>query len=392
MYRLETNRMKSKFNDQRRYSNCTRTAALILVLVMSFSSVQGAEKILVKNLADIEGNRTNPLVGIGFVAGLNGTGGKTPITRETLVNFTQRIGQRVDPLFRALTRNDTQLKTDNVSVVAVTADLRVTDRPGQVIDVTVAALDDAKSLQGGMLMMTPLYGADQRVYAVASGTVSIGGFSFSGDAASVVKNHPTKGMSQGRVELPTPMSNVSARSMRLLLRDADATTAVRVADAINDLSPGAAHALDSAAIDVQVPPEYWFDKQRFVSMVQQLPVEASSRARVVVNEATGTIIIGGDVKLSPDVALAHANLSITTGETPEVSQPLPFSQGETAVVPRTEITVEEESNSLSVIKENATVADLAQALNALGVTPRDLGMIFLNLRAQGALRAELIIK
>jgi flagellar P-ring protein precursor FlgI len=137
---------------------------------------------------------------------------------------------------------------------------------------------------------------------------------------------------------------------------------------------------------------YWFDKQRFVSMVQQLPVEASSRARVVVNEATGTIIIGGDVKLSPDVALAHANLSITTGETPEVSQPLPFSQGETAVVPRTEITVEEESNSLSVIKENATVADLAQALNALGVTPRDLGMIFLNLRAQGALRAELIIK
>lgn len=378
-------------------NNIRRYHYACILLCLSWllpGATSASEQIPIKNLTDLEGDRTNALTGIGIVTGLAGTGGKTPITREFLANLTQRFGLRLGPLERALVANNTQLKTDNIAVVGVTSKLKVTDRPGQVIDVTVSALDDAKSLQGGTLIMTPLRGADGRVYAVASGTVSIGGFSFGGDAASVVKNHPNKGLSQAVVERRTPMSRSpqSERSFRLLLRDADPTTAVRIVDAVNELAPGAAHAEDSGAVFVEIPVEYWLDRQRFIAKTQQLEVKPDSRARVVVNEATGTIIIGGNVKLTPDVALAHANLSIVTGETPEVSQPAPLSGGETVVVPRTEITVEEEANPVSVIKENATVSDLAQALNALGVTPRDLGAIFVQLRAHGALRAELIIK
>lgn len=368
-----------------------RSSLYSILAALFITATCQAEQVLIKNLTDLAGDRTNVLTGIGFVAGLNGTGGNTPLTRDTLLNFTQRFGLRADPVLRALARTDTQLRTDNVSVVVVTADLRVTDRPGQTIDVTVAALDDATSLQGGTLIMTPLFGADQQVYAVASGTVSIGGFSFSGDAGSVVKNHPTKGLSQARVEMRVPPGRDSETSFCLLLRDADPTTAIRIADAINSIAAGVANATDAAVVDVKIPAKYWQDRQRFISMTQLLAVEAEPKARVVINESTGTIIVGSTVKLSP-VALAHANLSIVTGESPEVSQPLPQSRGETVVVPRTEISVEEEKSPVSVIGANATVGDLAQALNALGVTPRDLGAIFVQLRAAGALHAELVIK
>lgn len=351
-----------------------------------------SDVIPIKNLTDLEGDRSNDLIGFGVVAGLAGTGANSPMTRETLANIAQRFGQRLGPTERALIANNTQINTANLSVVIVTAKLKVTDRPGQVIDVAVASLDGAASLQGGNLLMTPLKGADNQVYAVAQGTVSIGGFSFGGDAASVVKNHATKGLCQATVERRTPVRETPLKSFRLLLRDADATTATRIVDAVNDLAPGSARAEDSGAVAVDIPPEYWFDRQRFISKTQLLEVEPDIRARVVVNEATGTVIIGGNVKLSPKVAVTHANLTIVTAETPEVSQPNPLAQGETVVVPRTEISVEEESNPVSVIEENASVHDLAQALNALGVTPRDLGAIFVMLRDQGSLRAELVLK
>lgn len=364
---------------------------IAVVVLLSRGEAAWCNEVLIKNITDVEGDRTSPLTGFGLVAGLNGTGGKTPLTREAAVNLMQRFGIRSDPILRMLTRTDTQLKTDNISAVLVTADLRTSDRPGRTLDVTVAALDDAASLQGGTLIMTPLYGADEEVYAVASGTVSIGGFSFSGDAASVVKNHPTKGTGQARVEKQIPYCVKDDARFRLMLRDADPTTATRIVDAINELAPYAARTLDAGTVEVHIPIKYQHDRQRFIGMTQLLPVSPSSRARVVINEATGTIIIGADVKLSR-VALAHANLSIITGETPEVSQPAPLSDGETVVVPRTDLEVVEETNRLSVFEPNVTVGDLAQALNALGVSPRDLGSIFLQLRAQGALHAELIIK
>ena len=372
----------------RRSLGVHRLLAVVLLLISAAGARAGGE-VLIKNITTVEGEHINQLVGVGLVTGLSGTGGETPLTRELALNMLQRFGIRADPALRAALRNDTRQKTDNVSAVMVTAELRTTDQVSSTIDVTVSALDDAESLQGGTLIPTPLGGADGEVYAVAAGQVSIGGFSFSGDAASVQKNHTTTGKCQAIVEKRVPGCQNTEPYIRFLLRDPDYSTATRINDAVNQHFPHAARTLDSGTVHVDIPAKHLQDRHRFIGMIQQLTVVPDVRARVVINERTGTVVIGDNVRLSP-VAVTHANLSVITGESPEASQPLPFSDGETVVVPRTEIDVVEENNPVTVIDGTATVGDLAQALNVLGVTPRDLSSIFRQLRELGALHAELI--
>ncbi len=351
-------------------------------------------QVRIKDITSVEGDRVNQLTGMGLVTGLNGTGGRSPVTRQFALNLLQRFGQRFDPTLRANLRNDAKDRTDNLSVVTVTADLPPGRLPGDTIDVVVSSFDDAKSLLGGTLILTPLFGVDGEVYALASGPLSSGGFSFDGDAASVQKNHPTAGRipNGATIELETRSTLGTGGHVRLMLKYPDYETARRIAVAINTEFPACAMQRGDAAIDILVPNEHRFDISGFIGLVGELQVMPDVRAVVVINERTGTVVIGENVKLSR-VLITHANLAIMTSETPEVSQPLPFSDGETTVVPRTQVDViEEDGLPVTVIEEQATVGDLAQALNALGVTPRDLSSIFQMLKESGALHAELEFK
>jgi flagellar P-ring protein precursor FlgI len=349
-----------------------------------------AGEIRIKDITEVEGLHTEELVGLGLVVGLNNTGGKSPVTRRFATNMLQRFGNRIDPEVRARLRNDTREKTNNVSVVTVTATLPPMKRVGQKIDITVSAFDDAVSLFGGTLIFTPLYGVDEQVYATASGPVSLDSISAGGAAASVQKNHPTAGriIDGAQIVETIPSNFVVDGRVHLLLRDPDFETATRISDAINLLAPHSARTLDPSSIEVIVPTTDETNVNGFLAQIHQLRIQPDVRARVVINERTGTIVIGENVRLSRAL-ITHSNLAIFTREQPEVSQPAPFSQGETTVVPRTELDVVEEDRPIHEIEETATVADLAQALNALGVAPRDLGVIFQQLRDAGALHAEL---
>lgn len=362
------------------------------LIAMATSAVQGHPVVRIKDIADVEGVRINQLTGMGLVTGLNGTGGQTPITREFSADLLQNFGIRLDPTTRLLLRDDTRLKTKNVSVVTVTAELPPFARNGARIDVWVSAFDDAKSLQGGSLIMTPLYGADGAVHAVAAGPISVGGFTFSGDAASVQQNHPTTGKvaNGATVECEVPFRLGTSGTTKFLLRQSDFMTSQRIADQINAKYPGTAVSLDSGTVEVLIPEQERYDVVRFLSQIGNLPVEPDMRARVVINERTGTVVVGGAVRISR-VALTHANLSIVTAEAPVVSQPAPFSDGETVVVPRTRLDVFDGKRPMQVFEDTVTVGDLAAALNALGVTPRDLSSIFQQLHAAGALHAELVM-
>ena len=371
---------------------------LILTLLIHVP-VRATDEVRIRDLTEVEGVRTNQLVGLGLVTGLNGTGGKSPITRQLALNLIQRYGLRVDPEIRARLRNDTSEKTDNLSVVTVTADLPAFARNGQTIDVLVSTFDDAKNLAGGQLIMTAMKGVDGEIYAVASGAISTGGFAFSGDAAGAQKNHPTTGrIPNGATierETCTPIGQNGV--VRMLLRQSDFETARRIALAINTEYPAlteypaVARAIDSTTIEIHVPTPHADDVPAFIGRVGNLMVIPDRPARVVINERTGTVIIGENVRLAR-VLITHANLSIMTAETPEVSQPNPFSQGQTTVVPRTQMDVLEEKAFVNEIDRQSTVGDLATALNALGVTPRDLSSIFQQLKESGALHAELLFK
>lgn len=369
-------------------------AALLSLLLLVAGSPVWAETVptdvRVKDITSVAGVRDNQLVGMGLVTGLNGTGGKNPSTRQFAMNMLQRFGLRADPEQRARLQNDTRLKTDNLSVVVVTANLPAFARKGSTLDVTVSAFDDATSLQGGQLVMTPLFAANDEVYAVASGPVSIGGFSFEGQAGSVQKNHPTTGRIAGgatvEAETCTPIGQQGV--VQLLLQDPNYETASRIGQAINLVYPETARATDAGTVSVSVPQLHQSDIPAFLSLIGQLTVRPDVKARVVINERTGTVVIGTNVRLS-QVLITHANLAVITSETPVVSQPAPFSEGQTVVVPRTDLEVIEEERPVSVIDRTATVGDLARALNALGVTPRDLSAIFQQLKASGALHAEL---
>ena len=366
------------------------STGVLLAILLGLSTEQVTATVRIKDITSVRGVRDNQLTGVGFVTGLDGTGGNSPITRQYAQNFLQRFGIRASPTGRLGIATDTTQLTDNVSVVTVTALLPIFAKDGQTIDVSVAALDDAESLLGGVLMTTPLRGVDNCVYAVASGHVSVGGFSFEGAAASARKNHPTTGRIAGGgiVEKTVPFEFGKFGAFELQLNESDFVNAQRVSMAINNAYPGVADPVDAATIRVLVPPQFITNPIAFVGSVRSLIVQPDTVARVVINERTGTVVVGGNVRISP-VGVTHANLNVVTAETPEVSQPNPLSDGVTAVVPRTDLGVTEERRPIHLIGQTTTVSDLAQALNALGVTPRDLSAIFQQLKTVGALHADL---
>jgi flagellar P-ring protein precursor FlgI len=374
----------------------SRVRFLLICLGAHLLCLAGAAQpadIRIKDVIDVEGVRDNALTGLGLVVGLNNTGGKSPITRRLSVNVQQNFDIRLDPEIRNKLRLDTREKTNSLSAVIVTAHLPPFSRKGQKIDVTVSTFDDATSLFGGQLIMTPLVGADGEVYAVAEGPISVDSISVSGAAASVQKNHPTSGRITNGANIERELCTTIAVNgrVRLLLRDPDFETATRITKAINLFMPLTSRALDPRTIELTIPPSQSSDVTGFLASVGTLRIQPDVKARVVINERTGTIAIGENVRLSR-VLITHANLAIFTKESPQVSQPEPFSQGETVVAPRTDLNVVEEDRPIHEIEDTTTVGDLAQSLNALGVAPRDLGVIFQQLRDAGALHAELEFK
>ncbi|MGL4209143.1 MAG: flagellar basal body P-ring protein FlgI [Candidatus Adiutrix sp.] len=356
--------------------------ALILILI----SPTAAWAIRLKEIATFEGVRPNQITGYGLVVGLNGTGDKdkTFFTNQSLANMLKRMDVTVNP---------TTLKVKNVAAVMVTADLPPFVKPGTKIDILVSSLGDSSSLQGGTLLITPLTGVDQQIYAVAQGPLSVGGFAITGQAGSVQKNHPTVGrIVQGAtVEREVPIRWQGKEVMSMKLSQPDFTTAARVAEAVNARLPGAAaRPLDAATIQFNVPMNYRDNLAIMVAELENLEVEPDTIGKVIIDERTGTVVVGERVKLST-VALAHGNLSVQIREGVTVSQPGPFSMGETVVAPETDINVEEGADQLLLIERSTNIHDVVKALNAIGVTPRDLIMIFQAIKAAGALHGELEI-
>ena len=369
---------------------------LVIAAALAACAAPARAVTRVKDITDLEGARANQLVGIGLVVGLENTGGRSLLTQQVAADLLYRF--RVNSLIASSNRLDPVLMTGNVSVVAVTADLGPYSRRGSKIDVTVSAMDDALSLQGGTLIFTPLRGADDVVYAVAQGPLSVGGFQFNvpqgsqTPLASAQKNHPTVGRVPGGaiVEREARGEIVCDGAIRLLLRDPDYTTSCAIAKVINQKFPNTAVTVDAGSVQVFVPHKPLTEVICFASEIGQLEVTPDIPARVVINERTGTIVAGKDVQIDT-VAVAHGNLAILTSDEPFASQPPPFSGGTTAILPRPRLGVTEQGGNLRVLERTTTVADLARAMNALGVTPRDMIAIFQALKQAGALHAELVI-
>ncbi len=355
-----------------------------LAVLMIASTAQASSRI--KDIVSFEGIRDNQLVGYGLVVGLNNTGDTLrdgSFTKQSLQSMLNRLG--VKPTDKGLT-------SKNVAAVMVTASMPPFARQGSRIDVTVSALGDAASLLGGTLLVTPLLGADSEVYAVAQGQVGVGGFEARGDAASVTKGVPTSGRIAGGaiVEREVGFELGQMSSIKLNLRNPDFTTARRIADAINgSLRMMAAQATDPATVHLRLPAS-GNQMVDLLTNIEQLRVEPDQLARVVINEQTGVIVMGENVRVST-VAIAQGNLTIRISETPQVSQPGPFAEaGATVVVPRTEIAVDEEAGRrLAVVPQGVTLQNLVNGLNALGIGPRDLIAILQAIKAAGALHAEL---
>ncbi len=376
---------------------------VLAICVLMSATVARAERV--KGLADVKGARVNQLVGYGIVAGLAGTGddASTGLSGPSIVVMLQRLGVRID---------QTQLRLRNVAAVMVTADLPPNAGAGSAIDVTVSSIGSAKSLEGGTLLATPLKGADLKVYAIAQGPMSVGGFLVQGGSGSkVTKNHTTVGRipNGARVEREILIQREDDH-IELALRAPDFTTAVRLAKTVDEMmqqrmppavepaageatpaAPRMAWARDAGTIIVLVPPP---DRERLpelISTIEALDVQADIPTRVIINERTGTVVLGDGVRLMP-VAIAHGGLTVQINEAPQVSQPGPFSKGETVVVPRTDIKATDVGGQLHAISEGTSLGQVVQALNALGVTPRDLVAIIQALKAAGALRAEVVLQ
>ncbi len=339
----------------------------------------------IKDIADFEGIRENQLIGYGLVVGLNGTGdslNNSPFTQQSLQAMLERLGVN--------TRN-VDLNTDTVAAVMVTANLPPFSTQGTRIDVNVSALGDSESLQGGTLLVTPLVGADGEVYAIAQGSVAIGGFSAQADAASVVRGVPTSGRiaNGGLVERELDFRLASLTTLRLALRNPDLTTARRIALSINELiGMPTAEPLDPSTVRIDLPRQYDGNIVDLLTDIEQLIVEPDLAARIVIDENSGIIVMGQDVKVSM-VAVAQGNLTVTIAESPQVSQPLPFANGQTAVVPRSEVGVDEDGTKLAIVPETVTLKQLVDGLNALGIGPRDMISILQAIKASGALQADI---
>ncbi|MBN2297241.1 MAG: flagellar basal body P-ring protein FlgI [Deltaproteobacteria bacterium] len=352
---------------------------LILLMVVS-EPVFG---VRVKELVEIQGVRENTLSGYGLVVGLNGTGDKSgsQFTIRSLANMLRNMGINIDP---------NSLKVKNVAAVMVTANLPPFARSSQKLDCTVSSVGDASSLAGGTLILTPLFGPDGKVYAMAHGPMSVGGFAVGGASGTgVTKNFPTVGTVPGGAVVERSIETELGPNMTLVMNNPDFTTAHRLVTSINKrLGKEIAHAIDLSTIQVNVPDEYQGNIVNFVAVIEAVDVTPDSRAKVIVNERTGTVVMGDNVRIST-VAIAHGSLSIKITELPQVSQPAPFSEGVTSIVPQTGVTVEEGGQRLVMLPKGTTIGDLVSALNAIGVSPRDLVVILQCIKRTGALYADL---
>jgi flagellar P-ring protein precursor FlgI len=335
-----------------------------------------------KDLITLEGMRDNQLVGYGLVVGLAGTGDKqtTIFSTQSLANMLQQMGVTVNP---------TTITVKNTAAVMVTSTLPAFAQPGTHIDVTASAIGDAGNLQGGTLILTSLRGANGQVYATAQGAVVTGGFAAGRGTNSTTVNHPTVGRipNGATVERAAP-SLAPTVKVDLQLRQADFTTAARISKAINEHFPNQAHAENSALVTVLIPDDYLHRTIEFISELENIPVDADQAAKVVINERTGTIVMGKDIRIKP-TAIFHGNLTVQVETTLQVSQPSPLSAGKTEVVPQTKTSAKDEPARNLVLKEGTTVEELVRALSAIGSTARDVIAILENLRAAGALDAEL---
>jgi len=356
----------------------------ILMLLAGPTCLQAASRI--KDVASFEGVRDNQLVGYGLVVGLNGTGDRsqTYFSTQTLANILERSGITLSP---------DQMRVKNVAAVMVTANLPAFIRQGSRIDVTVSSIGDAQDIQGGVLIMTPLKAANSQVYATAQGEIVLGGFSAAGRGNKVSMNHPTVGRipNGGLVEKEVPVDFAAKSRLNLVLHDSDFTTATRAAKAINE-STGmtVAAALDGRTIAVEVPESYSKRIIEFMAMVENARMDVDNRARVVINEKTGTVVLGKDVKIA-EVSIIHGSLSLQVGTILNVSQPTPYSLGQTTVVPDVKVTAQEEKGQTLTLRDGASVEEVVKALNTIGAGPRDVIAILQAIKAQGALQAELEI-
>ena len=367
-----------------------RTAIAMVVAVAGLATTEAAAASRIKDIADFQGVRDNMLIGYGLVVGLNGTGDtlrNAPFTRQSLESMLERLGVNV---------RDANLSTDNVAAVMVTANLPPFGRQGSRIDVSISALGDASNLLGGTLLVTPMMGADGEVYAVAQGPVAVFGFTAQGQAGTVTKGVPTSGrIANGAIiEREIGFELASLSSVSIALRNPDFTTARRIAEAINaHFKAPTAEARDPATVHVLPPAAY---RERLVDLlteIEQLRVEPDQIARVVIDEGSGVIVIGKDVRVD-EVAIAQGNLTVRVTETPQVSQPGAFAQqGQTAEVARTEIEIDEdEENRMMMLRTGVSLQDLVDGLNGLGVGPRDLISILQTIKSAGALQAEIVVQ
>ncbi|MEJ2639196.1 MAG: flagellar basal body P-ring protein FlgI [Desulfosarcinaceae bacterium] len=373
---------KTMFRPLTHPSHCA--LALVSLLILAAIPTSSAFAVRIKDIADIKGVRNNQLVGYGLVVGLDGTGDgkKSKFTIHSLASMLEKMGVTVDP---------NEIAVSNVAAVMVTAELPPFAKSGGRIDALVNSIGDADNLQGGTLLLTPLKAVNGQVYAVAQGPVNTGGFSASGAGGKAQKNFPTVGRVVGGalIEREIVSDFNGRRQLTLALHHPDFTTVARVADAINGVFyDNIARAPDAGTVVVRVPEKYINNVVNLVAMLEGLPVTPDQLAKVVINERTGTVVMGEQVRIST-IAIAHGNLSIVIKEGVDVSQPPPFSKGETVVAPNTDINVQEEDNRLVVMNEGVSIGEVVKALNALGVTPRDLVAIFQAIKAAGALQAEL---
>ena len=361
------------------------TVVLMTVLVLASGIVPSAAASRVKDLANVEGVRQNQLIGYGLVVGLNGTGdtlNNSPFTKQSLQAMLERLGVNI---------RGQALRTGNVAAVMVTANLPAFSTQGTRIDITVSALGDSKSLQGGTLLVTPLLGADGNVYAVGQGSVAIGGFSAEGEASKVVRGVPTVGrIANGAIierEIEFALNRLT--HIRLALRNPDLTTARRIAAAVNDfIGSPTAEPLDPSTVQLTVPQAYRGKVVALLTEVEQLQVEPDLSGKIVIDERSGIIVMGRDVRVST-VAVAQGNLTVTISETPQASQPAPRSNGRTVVVPRTRVGVQEDGKKLALVREGVSLQQLVDGLNALGIGPRDLITILQAIKASGAIEADI---
>ena len=355
------------------------------LFALALGSVPASATSRIKDLANIEGVRQNQLIGYGLVVGLNGTGdtlNNVPFTKQSLQAMLERMGVNI----RGAT-----IRTGNVAAVMVTGNLPPFGTQGTRMDVTVSALGDAKNLQGGTLLVTPLLGADGNVYAVAQGSIAIGGFQAEGAAASITRGVPTVGrIANGAIierEIEFALNRLP--NVRLALRNADFTTAKRIASAVNDfLGAKSAEPLDPSTVQLSIPPEFKGNVVAFLTEIEQLQVEPDQGAKIIIDERSGIIVMGRDVRVAT-VAVAQGNLTVSISESPQVSQPNPLSRGRTVVTPRTSVGVTEEGKKFAVVKDGVSLQQLVDGLNGLGIGPRDLIGILQAIKAAGAIEADI---